>query len=147
MCDGINHCADGSDETAGTLCQSQDKNTFLGFEMSWVVLIASCSSLVICSIIIGVTICICRRQPRFRIRTPNALQSMINEMIKTNCKHLIIYILSSFLVHQPIEINGSSKHLQGTLPRETTSIPSSGNLHRPAGLSGMSSIILAQIVI
>lgn len=48
---------------------------------------------------------------------------------------LIYYYV--FIVRQTIEINGSSKHLQGTLPRETTSIPSSGNLHRPAGLSGM----------
>ena len=39
-------------------------------------------------------------------------------------------------MHQTIESNGSSKHLQGTLPREQTTLPLSGNLHRPAGPLG-----------
>lgn len=39
-------------------------------------------------------------------------------------------------VNQMIESNGSSKHLHGTLPRETTTLPASGNLHHPAGPLG-----------
>lgn len=39
-------------------------------------------------------------------------------------------------VNQMIESNGSSKHLHATLPRETTTLPASGNLHHPAGPLG-----------
>ncbi|XP_052873155.1 uncharacterized protein LOC128278466 [Anopheles cruzii] len=113
-CDGVNHCADGSDETIG-LCPGPDRymNTIFGMDLTWVVLIGV-SSLVVCGCIAGVAICVYARNSR---STPNQLHSSIQ-------------------LNQMIESNGSSKHLQGTLPRETTTLPASGNLHHPAGPLG-----------
>ncbi|XP_058065396.1 uncharacterized protein LOC131215036 [Anopheles bellator] len=114
-CDGVNHCADGSDETIGSLCPGPDRyiNTIFGMDLTWVVLIGV-SSLVVCGCIAGVAICVYARNSR---SNPNQLHSSIQ-------------------LNQMIESNGSSKHLQGTLPRETTTLPASGNLHHPAGPLG-----------
>ncbi|XP_049294651.1 uncharacterized protein LOC125769816 isoform X1 [Anopheles funestus] len=114
-CDGINHCADGSDETVEANCPGPDRyiNTIFGIELTWVILIGV-SSLIVCGCIVGITICVYVRNAR---NTPNQLNSSIQ-------------------LNQMIESNGSSKHLQGTLPRETTTLPASGNLHHPAGPLG-----------
>lgn len=115
LCDGVNHCGDGSDESKGMLCENQDPTTFLGLDLTWFVLIAVSSLLVICACLVGMSICICRRSTR----------NLSNQN-------------SSFQLRQTsAESNGSSKHLHGTLPREHTTLPpSSGNWHHPAGPSG-----------
>lgn len=84
MCDGVNHCADGSDEASVNLCQSkyyqlivenliifylifslaQETNTLLGLELTWFVLVAVSSILVICACMVGFAICLCRRSTR-----------------------------------------------------------------------------------
>ncbi|XP_035891846.1 uncharacterized protein LOC118503076 [Anopheles stephensi] len=114
-CDGVNHCPDGSDEAVGPNCPGPDQyiNTIFGIDLTWVILIGV-ASLVVCGCIVGITICVYVRNAR---NTPNQLNSSIQ-------------------LNQMIESNGSSKHLQGTLPRETTTIPASGNLHHPAGPLG-----------
>jgi hypothetical protein len=48
-------------------------------------------------------------------------------------------------VHQTIESNGSSKHLQGTLTRGQTTLLNSGNLHHPAGPLGKSHLTCLNI--
>jgi hypothetical protein len=44
--------------------KGQDSNKLLGLELTWVVLIAVSSLLVICACIVGIAICICRRSTR-----------------------------------------------------------------------------------
>ncbi|XP_055381657.1 uncharacterized protein LOC129612169 [Condylostylus longicornis] len=112
VCDNVNHCGDNSDESASNLCQNQEQTTLLGLELTWFVLIAVSSLLVICACIVGWTICLCRRTPR------NQNQNSIQ-------------------LRHTAETNGSSKHLHGTLPREHTALPPiSGNLYHPAGPLG-----------
>uniref|UniRef100_A0A182LZA5 CUB domain-containing protein n=1 Tax=Anopheles culicifacies TaxID=139723 RepID=A0A182LZA5_9DIPT len=74
-CDGINHCADGSDETVEANCPGPDRyiNTIFGIELTWVILIGV-SSLTICGCIVGITICVYVRNAR---NTPNQLNSSI----------------------------------------------------------------------
>lgn len=71
MCDGINHCADGSDESVGTLCQGQDKNSLLGLELRWLVIAATSGVLILCSCTVALAIGLCRKRTR---NTPNTIQ-------------------------------------------------------------------------
>lgn len=74
VCDGVNHCADGSDEAIGTLCQSQDPTRFLGMDLTWLVLIGVSGLLVVCACMVGFAICLCRRGSRTQGQHGNNIQ-------------------------------------------------------------------------
>lgn len=114
VCDGVNHCADGSDEAIGSLCAAPNEymTTIFGLDLM-VLIFVGVGCLVVCAVIVFLAICVYLRNSR----APNQLHSSIQ-------------------LNQMIESNGSSKHLHGTLPRETTTLPASGNLHHPAGPLG-----------
>ncbi|GJQ67185.1 hypothetical protein Trydic_g8095 [Trypoxylus dichotomus] len=61
VCDGINHCADGSDETSSNLCHNNDSGTILGLEMTWFVVLVVSILLILLVCIVAVSICLCRR--------------------------------------------------------------------------------------
>lgn len=82
VCDGINHCADGSDESSSTLCQSEsffprppiffrfdesfivadnENGTILGMEVTWFVVAVVSTLLVLLVCIVAISICLCRR--------------------------------------------------------------------------------------
>ncbi|CAH0558313.1 unnamed protein product [Brassicogethes aeneus] len=62
VCDGINHCADGSDESSvNSLCQNNDTGTILGLEVTWFVVVVISTLLVLLVLIVAVSICLCRR--------------------------------------------------------------------------------------
>eukprot|EP00099_Drosophila_melanogaster_P001906 NP_001097587.1 uncharacterized protein Dmel_CG6024, isoform C [Drosophila melanogaster] len=120
LCDGINHCGDNSDESVQNLCQNETSSTVFGLDMTWFVLIVVGVLLVLSALIVAVAICVCRRQDENAANQNTALQ-----------------------VHHTADTNGSSKHLHyhgisvgGTLTREHTQLPTSGNWHHPAGPSG-----------
>ncbi|XP_012275286.1 uncharacterized protein LOC105696969 [Orussus abietinus] len=61
ICDGVNHCGDGSDEAASTLCANTEASTILGMDMTWfavalVFLVLSLAGLVAAGIL-----CFCRQ--------------------------------------------------------------------------------------
>ncbi|XP_062564447.1 uncharacterized protein LOC134227158 isoform X2 [Armigeres subalbatus] len=114
VCDGVNHCADGSDEAIGSQCAAPNEymTTIFGLDLM-VLIFVGVGCLVVCAVIVFLAICVYLRNSR----APNQLHS-------------------SMQLNQMIESNGSSKHLHGTLPRETTTLPASGNLHHPAGPLG-----------
>uniref|UniRef100_A0A1A9VMY9 CUB domain-containing protein n=1 Tax=Glossina austeni TaxID=7395 RepID=A0A1A9VMY9_GLOAU len=62
LCDGINHCSDNSDESVHNLCQSETTNTVFGMDVTWFVLIVVSLLLILSAIIVGISICVCRRQ-------------------------------------------------------------------------------------
>ncbi|CAO1376328.1 unnamed protein product [Diamesa serratosioi] len=109
LCDGINHCSDGSDESVTANCINETDSKVFGLELTWVALIVICSVLIVFAFIGGVSICLCRRNgPE---NPPN--NSVVNgHGNQTN-----------------LNTNGS-KH--STLPRETTRLPTGEN-----GLNGM----------
>ncbi|KAL1491008.1 hypothetical protein ABEB36_011670 [Hypothenemus hampei] len=61
VCDGINHCADGSDESSNNLCQNNDTGTILGLEVTWFVVAIVSTFLVLLVLIVAVSVCVCRR--------------------------------------------------------------------------------------
>lgn len=61
ICDNINHCADGSDEVASTLCQNSDTGTILGMEMTWFVVVIVSTLLVLLVFIVAISICLCKK--------------------------------------------------------------------------------------
>ncbi|XP_058980106.1 uncharacterized protein LOC101895950 [Musca domestica] len=124
LCDGINHCSDNSDESVHNLCQNETTSTVFGMDMTWIVMIVVSILLIISAAIVGITICVCRRQEDGNNQHTTAMQ-----------------------LHHTAETNGSSKHLHythgvgggggGTLSREHTQLPpTSGNWHHPAGPYG-----------
>ncbi|XP_054735738.1 uncharacterized protein LOC129242870 [Anastrepha obliqua] len=120
LCDGINHCGDNSDES---VCQSETAATVFGVDMTWFVLIVVGIVLVLSAVIVGISICVCRRQDETNLNQNTAIQ-----------------------MHHTAETNGSSKHLHyhhgGTLSREHTQLPpTSGNWHHPAGPYGYHRIL------
>ncbi|XP_036216512.2 uncharacterized protein loaf [Bactrocera oleae] len=120
LCDGINHCGDNSDES---VCQSETAATVFGIDMTWFVLIVVGIVLVLSAVIVGISICVCRRQEESNLNQNTAIQ-----------------------MHHTAETNGSSKHLHyhhgGTLSREHTQLPpTSGNWHHPAGPYGYHRIL------
>lgn len=52
----------------------QDSNTLLGLELTWFVLVAVSSILVICACTVGIAICLCRRSTR---NVGNNIQSKV----------------------------------------------------------------------
>ncbi|KAI8126754.1 hypothetical protein CVS40_3491 [Lucilia cuprina] len=85
-------------------------------DMTWFVMIVVSILLILSAAIVGITICVCRRQEETNNQQNTAIQ----------------------LHHNLAETNGSSKHLHythgGTLTREHTQLPpTSGNWHHPAG--------------
>ncbi|KAJ6645592.1 hypothetical protein Bhyg_00799, partial [Pseudolycoriella hygida] len=74
VCDGVNHCGDGSDEIASTICQNEDSNKLLGMELTWFVLLAVSSLLVISACLVGICICVCRRRTGHARHPINSMQ-------------------------------------------------------------------------
>lgn len=107
VCDGVNHCADGSDETSSTLCQNNETGTILGLEVTWFVVVVVSTVLVLLVLIAAAAICICRRNCNTRptAQQPNA----------------------SYSLQQMYGSNGAMKHnSMTTLPRGGVGLLSSG---------------------
>jgi hypothetical protein len=71
VCDGINHCADGSDESSTTLCQNTEAETILGLKRTWFVVTLISAFLVMLVCIVVVFICICRKGLNANARSGN----------------------------------------------------------------------------
>lgn len=61
VCDNINHCADGSDESTSTVCQSNETGTILGLEVTWFVATTISAFLLLLVFSVAISICLCRK--------------------------------------------------------------------------------------
>lgn len=140
VCDGVNHCGDGSDELASPLCSNTEASTILGMQKTWFAVAAVFLVLSTMALVAGTVLCYCRK----RVVTPRHLQN-------TNNTHPHQPV--SFPLQQMYESNGGSMpmgmtSLKGSLgqlgpinnfgtvygPTGATTLPRPGNWLRPAGL-------------
>ncbi|XP_014278213.1 uncharacterized protein loaf [Halyomorpha halys] len=70
VCDGVNHCADGSDELLSSQCaRGSEMGTIFGLSMTLFVIGFVSSVLILCVFLVGLSICLCRRPPLQRNTT------------------------------------------------------------------------------
>ncbi|XP_070494699.1 uncharacterized protein [Chironomus tepperi] len=109
LCDGVNHCSDASDESTAANCQNPAEGQIFGVGLTWIVLISVCSMLLIFACLVGVTICICRRNPNNNGNNGNIQNN------NGNFNQVPLYQTN-------INATNGSKH--STLPRDqTTRLP------------------------
>ncbi|XP_043269843.1 uncharacterized protein [Venturia canescens] len=66
LCDGVNHCEDGSDESASTLCANTEASTILGMQTTWFAVILVLSVLSMAGSVAATILC----YSRHRVTTP-----------------------------------------------------------------------------
>ncbi|XP_046737196.1 uncharacterized protein LOC124405969 [Diprion similis] len=132
VCDGVNHCGDGSDEATSTLCTNTKASTILGMERTWFAVAIVSTLITLAGIGAGVVMCFCKQ----RTSTPRHLHNANNAQ-----NHPPV----SFPLQQMYGSNGASAGmppgmttlkghpLQGGMLGATT-LPRPGNWLRPAGL-------------
>jgi hypothetical protein len=142
VCDGVNHCGDGSDELSSPLCSNTEASTILGMQKTWFAVAAVLLIFSTMGLVAGTVLCYCRK----RVVTPRHLQNVHNAHAHPPV---------SFPLQQIYESNGGShgmpmgmttlKGSLGTLgpinnlgtvygPTGATTLPRPGNWLRPAGL-------------
>ncbi|XP_015596717.2 uncharacterized protein LOC107268439 isoform X2 [Cephus cinctus] len=74
VCDGVNHCGDGSDEAASTLCANTEAFTILGMDMTWFAVALVSLVLSMTGLVTAAVFCFCRP----RAATPRHLHNAHN---------------------------------------------------------------------
>lgn len=111
VCDGVNHCGDNSDEAT---CQSKifayfakvvfaanhysfvcftdnASITVFGLELTWFVLLAVCTLLIISACIVGIAICVCRR---YQAGADNQIRSKLG----TSITYILLFEILMFRI-------------------------------------------------
>lgn len=111
VCDGVNHCGDNSDEAT---CQSKIFAYFakvvfaanhysfvcftdnasirvFGLELTWFVLLAVCTLLIISACIVGIAICVCRR---YQAGADNQIRSKLS----TSITYILLFEILMFRI-------------------------------------------------
>ncbi|KZC04270.1 Lipase member H-A [Dufourea novaeangliae] len=66
LCDGVNHCGDGSDEAISTLCANSEASTILGMQATWFAVALVFLILSLAGMVTAAVLCFCRQ----RVATP-----------------------------------------------------------------------------
>ncbi|XP_060516746.1 uncharacterized protein LOC132696131 isoform X2 [Cylas formicarius] len=122
VCDEVNHCADGSDESSNNLCQNNEKRTILGLAVTWFVVVVISTVLVFLVLIVAVSICICRRG--WNSRSGNVVQQ---QNASYSCQ---MYGSNGHVMKQASSTTTLADAAGACVP------PSSGNWRRPVGPPG-----------
>ncbi|XP_076476116.1 uncharacterized protein LOC117155984 [Bombus vancouverensis nearcticus] len=62
LCDGVNHCGDGSDEATSTLCANSEASTILGMQTIWFVVALVFLILSVAGLVTVAVLCFCRQR-------------------------------------------------------------------------------------
>ncbi|XP_012233699.1 uncharacterized protein [Linepithema humile] len=66
LCDGVNHCGDGSDEATSTLCANSEASTILGMQTTWFAVALVFLILCMGGLVMAAVLCFCKQ----RVPTP-----------------------------------------------------------------------------
>ncbi|XP_029659615.1 uncharacterized protein LOC115233379 isoform X2 [Formica exsecta] len=66
LCDGVNHCGDGSDEATSTLCANSEASTILGMQTTWFAIALVFLILSMGGLVMAAVLCFCKQ----RVPTP-----------------------------------------------------------------------------
>lgn len=144
LCDGVNHCGDGSDETPSTLCANSEASTILGMQTTWFAVALVFLILSMAGLVTAAVLCFCRQRASTPRHPHNAHNAQTHPPV-------------SFPLQQMYGSNGASaglpvgmttlKGATGTLSplgnfssglghgvTGATTLPRPGNWLRPAGL-------------
>ncbi|XP_011300411.1 uncharacterized protein loaf [Fopius arisanus] len=75
VCDGVNHCGDGSDEVSSSVCANTEASTILGMQKTWFAVALVFGLLSTAALVTAGILCYCRRRgttPRHSHNTHNA---------------------------------------------------------------------------
>ncbi|KAG7199610.1 hypothetical protein KM043_014213 [Ampulex compressa] len=62
LCDGVNHCGDGSDEATSTLCANSEASTILGMQTTWFAVALVFVILSMAGLVTAAVLCFCRQR-------------------------------------------------------------------------------------
>ncbi|XP_012251301.2 uncharacterized protein LOC105683342 isoform X2 [Athalia rosae] len=132
VCDGVNHCGDGSDEATSTLCTNTEASTIFGMERTWFAVAIVSTLISLAGIVAGMFMCLCKR----RTLTPGHVHSTNNAQNHPPVSFQLqqMYGSNGASVGMPLGMTTLKGHpLQGGMLGATT-LPRPGNWLRPAGL-------------
>ncbi|XP_043262552.1 uncharacterized protein LOC122403232 [Colletes gigas] len=75
ICDGVNHCGDGSDEATSNLCANSEVSTILGMQTTWFAVALIFLILSVAGLVTAAVLCFCRQRaatPRLPHNAHNA---------------------------------------------------------------------------
>ncbi|XP_011332428.1 uncharacterized protein LOC105276481 isoform X2 [Ooceraea biroi] len=139
LCDGVNHCGDGSDEATSTLCANSEVSTILGMQTTWFAIALVFLILSMGGLVTAAVLCFCRQ----RVPTPrhphNAHNAQSHPPVSfpwiPSSSRLIQYVPSLCRGVSPATIDRS---WQRPVPRRQSMGTIRGHLAQPRGQSGVS---------
>ncbi|XP_043492652.1 uncharacterized protein LOC122518047 isoform X1 [Polistes fuscatus] len=112
LCDGVNHCGDGSDEATSTLCANSEASTILGMQTTWFAAAFVFLLLSMTGLITAAVFCFCRQ----RASTPRHPHNAHNA--QTHPPVSFPWIRSSWwrcaryvLIHREVSLSSYEQHV------------------------------------
>ncbi|XP_026667911.1 uncharacterized protein LOC113464114, partial [Ceratina calcarata] len=92
LCDGVNHCGDGSDEATSTLCANSEASTILGMQTIWFAVTLVFLILCVAGMVTTVTLCFCRQRAATPRHPHNAHNAQSHPPVSFPCSLLVTII-------------------------------------------------------
>ncbi|XP_047366180.1 uncharacterized protein LOC124955601 isoform X2 [Vespa velutina] len=106
LCDGVNHCGDGSDETPSTLCANSEASMILGMQTTWFAVAFVFLLLSMVGLVTAAVLCFCRQRASTPRHPHNAHNAQTHPPVSFPYKSVVDGYESKNLFHliQPIPV-------------------------------------------
>ena len=144
LCDGVNHCGDGSDEATSTLCANSEASTILGMQTTWFAIALVFLILSMGGLVTAAVLCFCKQRvptPRHPHNAHNAqshppVSFPLQQMYGSNGASAGLPMGMTTLKGTTGTLGPLGNYGSGIAPgvMGATTLPRPGNWLRPAGL-------------